>query len=371
MAVVASTRTIRSGRPPRGAITDAEVTTRRSVDWATVVVAWAVSRVVVLVSVAVSSSSLRDGLASWDTSYYLGIARSGYGAPPLDGIQTNWPFFPFLPALIRTLSAVGLPPRGSVLVLNTLIFVVGLAGVSRLARAHFDDRSARLAVWALALFPLGVVFSMGYPSAIFLAASTWAFAWADDDAGPTSDVCAGLAVVAATLVRPNGLVVALALGAWLLLARRQVGRAAVVALPGAVVFGAWCFMQWRWTGDPFAFWAAKSAWEEITLVELLADPRLGAVSHVVLAAVAVGVLVLGARRIPSHWLVFAALYLGPPLILGVTGLGRYSNECFPVFVAGGAVLASVPKPVRWLALVAGACGLVAFSVMVTRYEFVP
>ena len=40
----------------------------------------------------------------------------------------------------------------------------------------------------------------------------------------------------------------------------------------------------------------------------------------------------------SHGLVFTVLYLLPSLGLGMVGLGRYLNECFPPFVAAGMLL---------------------------------
>ncbi len=347
-------------------VTTPPVTARRSVDWRTVLGAWAASRALVVVTVAVANSSVSRGLASWDSSYYLGIAMGGYGAPPVEGMQTNWPFFPLLPLLIRAMTEVGLPARGSLLVLNALVFLLALAGVERVARRHLGASGARWAVWALAMFPMTVVFSMGYPSSIFLAASVWAFVWVDE----SRDAPAALAVVVATLVRPNGVVVAVVLGGWLLV-RGSPGRAAVVALPGMAALAAWLAVQWHWAGDPFAFWAAKSAWEEITIAELVTDPRLGAASHFGLALAATGALVCARRRLPWHWLAFAALSLGPPLVVGVMGLGRYSNECFPVFVAAGAIIERAPLPVRWLVVALGACGVVAFGVMVTRYELVP
>src|SRR6185437_7712739 len=102
-------------------------------------------------------------------------------------------------------------------------FLVALAGVYRLASRRGGSRVAALAVWALALFPASFVFSMTYPSAIFLAASVWAFVLVEE----RHDLAAGLVVVAAALVRPNGLVVALAL----IVAVRTWRRAVIVAAP--------------------------------------------------------------------------------------------------------------------------------------------
>ena len=133
----------------------------------------------------------------WDGAFYLDIARNGYG--PVDIPFPKWPFFPLLPGLIRALSEVA-DDKAAIFVLNQVLFLVALAGVYRLASRHGGATVARLSVWSLALFPASFVFSMTYPSAIFLAASVWAFVLVEDD----HDLAAGLVAVGAAMVRPNG-----------------------------------------------------------------------------------------------------------------------------------------------------------------------
>src|SRR4029077_10363473 len=122
--------------------------------------------------------------------------------------------FPLLPGLIRALSEVA-DDKAAIFVLNQVLFLVALAGVYRLASRHGGVTVPRLATWSLALFPASFVFSMTYPSAIFLAASVWAFLVierrADGASGAATDVVAGALAAGATLLRPNGIVLALAL----------------------------------------------------------------------------------------------------------------------------------------------------------------
>ena len=151
-----------------------------------VVLPWAVSRgySVLLAFVAATiggGGGLQyTGLSKWDGAWYLQIANGGYGGEPTGAIQTPWPFFPFLPGVLRALDRLGLPERGSMLILNELIFLVALAGVWRIARRHTGDGPARWAVWSMALFPGVFVFSMLYPSSIWLAVSVWAFMLVDE-----------------------------------------------------------------------------------------------------------------------------------------------------------------------------------------------
>jgi len=71
----------------------------------------------------------------------------------LNQCRPPWPFFPGFPAVVRAVREIGLPDRGTVVVLNQLIFLIALAGVWRIARRYTNARPARLAVWSLALFP--------------------------------------------------------------------------------------------------------------------------------------------------------------------------------------------------------------------------
>ena len=140
----------------------------------------------------------------WDGAFYLDIARNGYG--PVDIPFPKWPFFPLLPGLIQAFDEVA-NDKVAIFVFNQLLFLVALAGVYRLASRHGGRTVGALSVWALALFPASFVFSMTYPSAIFLAASVWAFVLVEDH----HDLAAGLVAVGSALVRPNGLVLAVAL----------------------------------------------------------------------------------------------------------------------------------------------------------------
>jgi hypothetical protein len=193
----------------------------------------------------------------WDGAFYLDIARNGYG--PVDVPFPKWPFFPAFPGLIRALSEVA-DPKVAIFVLNQLVFLVALAGVYRIAFRHGGRTVAGLSVWALALFPASFVFSMTYPSAIFLAASVWGFLLVED----RHDLMAGVLAAGVALVRPNGLVVALAL----VIAVRTWRRALVVAGPAVVAVIGWCIYSADRTGDPLVFLTSKSRWQEITFVGL-------------------------------------------------------------------------------------------------------
>lgn len=338
--------------------------------WREVVVPWLVSRLysgilVIGAGSVLHSSFAPSGLSKWDGAWYLQIARLGYGAEPTAGIQTPWPFFPLFPGLIRGLGELGLPDRGAIIVLNQLVFLVALAGVWRIARRHTGDGPARLAVWAIALFPGAFVFSMVYPSSIFLAATVWAFVLVEE----RHDLFASALVVVTVLVRPNGLVLAVAL----VVAVRSWRRAAVLCVPAIVAVGVWCATCWYLVGDPLVFLSAKDEWPEVTIKAFVLAPQDFdyVVPHLFLAAAALVALYLARKRLPVSWSVFTILYLVPSLGLGMVGLGRYANECFPPFVAAGELLHRARSSVRVLAFTLAIVGQAACAWWVIHENYIP
>lgn len=335
-------------------------------------VPWLVSRVLSVVVFLASLPSARGTsrftqlVMSYDGGFYFFIADHGYGS--LDAAQPRWAFFPGLALVIRALDAL-VDPQIGLFVVNQLTFLVALAGVFILARRHSSSRASVLAVWALALFPAAFVFSLSYPSSLFLAATVWAFILVEDH----HDIGAGLLGAGAALLRPNGfvVVVALAVAAW------SVRRIIVVCAPALVAFAGWCLYCFDQTGDAFAFLTAKSGWKEITVVGLFTAPGKGsALPHALLALGALVVVLIRRAHMPRSWLVFSFLYLVPSFALGIVGLGRYANECFPAFVAAGQILAGpilgAPRPRFAIAAIAvSAAGLAVMAVAVADHGLVP
>lgn len=344
--------------------------------WRSVVAPWLFSRVLVDLAFVVAASSafgsglgLTAGFTGWDFGWYRLIAEVGYGTPPIPGVQSPWPFFPLFPAVMRAGGWLGIPSGLSAFLVNHLIFLIAIAGVHRLASRHLSDDAARLSVWALVLFPGSVSFSLGYPSAIFLAASVWAFLCLERGL----DASAALLGVVATMVRPNGVITVAAMGLFILRfpAWASFRRAVLVALPSAVALGLWCWQLQRWTGDPFAFWTAKAAWDELTIVEFIRTHDHAGLVHVVMGVAVIGALVGGRKRLPFAWVAMVAAYLVPPALFAVVGVGRYASESFPVAMAAGDALERCSLKVRVCTLISSAIGQLAFSIMVVRSHFVP
>jgi hypothetical protein len=73
----------------------------------------------------------------------------------------------------------------------------------------------------------------------------------------------------------------------------------------------------------------------------------------------------------GRWKAWTALLLVPPLLVGVVGLGRYANECFPPFVAGGQLLERWPAWARRTVFAVSIVGLCFAGVMVIRFKRIP
>jgi len=316
------------------------------------------------------------GLTAWDGYWYALIVRSGYGPAPVPHHWSAWPFFPLLPGLAKALGLLGLPPRWGLIAVANVAFAVGLAGVWRLA-SRWSRRVAVTAVWVTALAPFASLHSMAYPSSLFLAASAWAFVFLGD----RRYVAAGVAGAIATLARPNGIVVVVALAVAIWNLHRSADGAGrslpsrrdvlVVCGPGIATLAVWCGLLWRWSGDPLVFWAAKRAWYEVTLVGLVQTRAADAMIHVVIGAAALTLIAAVWRHVPSAWIVFAGLYLLPSFGFGLVGLGRYAGECFPVVIAAGILLERVPRHIRPAILTTLAAAMAAFAVVVATEGIIP
>ncbi len=370
-------------------------------------VPWLLSRIVVDVAMIASISHVWSnfelryrGFVIFDFGWYHRIAVEGYGPAPTGGDeQTPWPFFPLYPGVLKLGRAAGFNDQIVGVLVNHVVLLLALAGLHRITARLAGADAARWAVWALACFPASFVFSMGYPSAIFLCASVWAFTFVDERRFAAAGWCAAVAA----LIRPNGFLVAATIGLGLVAqpwwpswsrsdgdttasrstvqpTSRSTVRSTIRPLvltvgPAAAGVATWLGYLWHRTGDPFVFIAAKGAWDEISIVEALTRAYAKFVgAHLALGVAALGVVAVAAltrRGLPWPWIVFTAAYLLPPFAVGLVGMGRYSNECFVPFVAAGIFMARWRRPVVIALLVCGSALSAVYAVQVVRYLWTP
>ncbi len=229
--------------------------------WRTAVTAWVVSRIVIAVAAIVGSvalgrppgSTIDPGvphavsfLGSWDSVWYLDIARYGY-APGVDQPRPlhEFAFFPALPMIMRIGIWTGTSPFAWGLAANNLGFLAGLVAIGGIVGDRWGERLARAGRVG---HRLGTARGLQRPCVhgrvLFGIAACAAYA-----ALRNHWLVAGLLAGAAVLVRPQGALVVLLLVmlAWTIAApgpRTRIARTAAAVVPGAVVlFGFLWWMQ--------------------------------------------------------------------------------------------------------------------------------
>jgi hypothetical protein len=334
--------------------------------------------------------------ARWDSSWYLGIADSGYSEP------ARTAFFPLYPLLIRAGGwIVGSPLVAGVLVSGACL-VVALAALHELTRLELGAGAARWAVIALALSPMSFFFTAVYSESLFLALSTGALLAARRERWWWAGVLGGLA--AATRSAGIVLLLPLALIAWrqgprlnaaLALALVPAGLGAYLAglaLAGHDAFAPFHVQEvWfrEWAG-PFGGVrdAAVAAWEGVRqlwsgrrdvayFAQAGGDPLVVARMNVMLFAflIAGAVALVGAvRRLPLAYAAYALAALALPLSYPVgpqplMSLPRFELVLIPLWMWWGWWLHGHPRA-RMPALAVSSAGLVAFTAIFSTWHFV-
>jgi Gpi18-like mannosyltransferase len=200
--------------------------------------------------------------AAWDSGWYFDIARRGYYFNP-DG-QSSVAFFPLYPMAMRVIAwPFGDSDRTlwlAGIVISGISFVLALTAVHRLTERVCGSREiARRAVLYMAVFPFSLFFTRVYAESLFLLMSVLAVSSAYGGRWWK----AGLWGAAATLTRPNGILVGIPL---ILLAlhapapaREMVRRAAALLLVPAALAGYSAYV-YLLSGNPLAWLAAQSEW---------------------------------------------------------------------------------------------------------------
>ena len=184
----------------------------------------------------------------WDSLHYLKIAETGYQAT---GILKAW-FYPLFPWSVRLLAFL----TGDVLVSAFVVSAMaGLAAVlvfRRLVQLDFSPVIAIRAVWFFLIFPTAYFFHIGYTESLFLAFALGSIFAARKERW----WLAGILGACCWMTRPTGIALlpALAVEAahqfwtgkrwnwrWLWIGVVPVG------------FGVYLLLNWKVSGDPFAF----------------------------------------------------------------------------------------------------------------------
>jgi hypothetical protein len=310
---------------------------------ATALVAW-------FAQAAEPGRSFFGSITVWDAVWYHRIADQGYVEQPLGpGVLhplQSYAFFPVVPIMARAVHWVtGLSLAASGVFVSVACGLAGTVALWRLVQRRYGDRVASDSVLLLLVAPYAFVFSIFYTEGPALLAVALCFLALDRRRW----TYAGLAALAAGLIRPNGflLVVPCAVAAFTVIRHDRQWKALIAPLLAPLGFVAWTAVVANRTGELTGYFTLQRdglgakvdfGVESMRAVVELLTFQWDGVSRVLnalalLAGVA-GIVIALRRRLDPTWITYAVA------VVGITALnqnqasgGRYLLLAFPVFVA--------------------------------------
>jgi hypothetical protein len=333
-----------------------------------------------------AGDALAASFARWDSVWYLAIANDGYAGDD----PRRAAFFPLYPLLVRSVDTVVRDPIVAGVLVSVACFAAALVLLHRLTALELGAPAARMAVWALALYPGALFFSMVYSEALFLALSVgavyagrtgrWAWAGAAGALAAATRSAGVLLLVPLALLwlrQPGGGRRRLRDAAWLLLVPAGLAAFSLALAIGRGDALAPMDAQETWYrsfAGPYA-----GAWQGLTAawsgVHDLGDPA--ARHNVMLFAFLVAAIpaVVGVlRRLPAAYGAYVLTALALPLSWPVgpqplMSLPRFLAVMFPLFMWLGAWLARGGTLRRAAVLAPSAAGLAAASAVVATWHW--
>ena len=199
----------------------------------------------------------------WDAWHYVNLAELGYDGYMEDGRHLFLVFFPLYPWLVRLVSLLVGNTMAAGLLVSFLCYAGGCVYFYKLAAWELGERAARWSVVFLSLFPYAFFFGGVMTESLFFlttAAALWHIRrhhwW-----------MAGAWGVLAALTRMHGLLLIGAAGAELVerlggFRWREIFRKLPALLLPALGTLGYLALNWRVTGDPFAFTEMQKHWSQ-------------------------------------------------------------------------------------------------------------
>jgi hypothetical protein len=342
------------------------------------VAAYVAVRLVGLLALAVFGQKLGRSFGSllmeWDAAGYVGVAERGYDTSITyvgdQLVNTNIAFFPLFPALIRVVSAVGISPWWSGVIIASLAGLAAACGIAMVGARLYSRRVGLLLAVLWGALPHAVVENMVYTESLFTALCAWAL-WAVLD---RRWILAGTLTTLAGLTRPTAVALIAAVGVACVVAIVKQGAqwrdggwrpwaGAVIAPAGYVGYLVWCAVA---LGRPDAyFWMQSRGWDtyidfgyttvhELGITATHASPlAMYVTSAILVLAVVLFVLLFVDRSAALALLIFAGLLLLTVLVQGGNyyyAKARFLLPAFPLLIPIATGLAAARDHVRYVVL---------------------
>jgi len=325
-------------------------------DW--IVVAWVLSiKILLFVFGAKSFRILEDkplpGRSGWleiwnrwDSLHYLQVAQFGYNPA---GVMKAW-FYPFFPWCTRVVAFVaGHNYLVSAFIVSGFASVAAAILLRRIVQFDHDVGTSQWAVWFFLIFPTAYYLHIGYAESLFLALVFGSILAAISGRWWLAGVLGALS----WMTRANGIILlpTLAIEAihqWVITKRWNWRWLWIAIVPAG--FAVYLFMNWKVTGDPFAFlrmrkqlFTMEGAWPWIGIRNAIGNLRGRPKYAELVGAHELYFAVLGFVCMILSWIklrpVHAAWITGNWfLIASVTFLvstPRYTLTMYPVFMLFG------------------------------------
>ncbi|MFE5792897.1 mannosyltransferase family protein [Streptomyces sp. NPDC056503] len=230
---------------------------------------YAATRVLGLAALAVVAAATgKDGFhrlsGRWDSVWYARIAEHGYGYQvtlPNGDVHSDLAFFPLLPALERSLSAVlPLDAAGAGLLVSWTASLAAAWGIYRCGEQVVSARAGVVLAVLWGAYPTAFVQSMAYTETLFTALAAWSLyavlrgRW----------IAAGLLCALAGLTRPTAAALIAALGVTALVAlvgeRRLSWRAVAGVLLAPLGWLGYVVYVGVRESSPTAYFDVQAAW---------------------------------------------------------------------------------------------------------------
>jgi hypothetical protein len=281
----------------------------------------------------------------WDAIHFQRLAQVGYSAA--DKLKA-W-FYPLYPWSVRLTAYFTGNFLVAAFLVSTIASVIAVVLLRRLVRLDFSASVARRAVWFFLIFPTAYVLHIGYSESLFLALALGSIFAARKEQW----WLAGVLGAFAWMTRANGVVLlpTLAVEAghqWLVQKRWRWHWLWVGLVPAG--FGVYLLLNWRISGDPFAFlkmrqqlfhmsfswpWvgirgAYGNLWRNPNQAEIVGREEL---FFTLLALVCA--IVSWIRLRPSYATWITANWILLASVTFIESMPRYALTMFPIFILFG------------------------------------
>ena len=310
-----------------------------------------------------SKYSWLDMWGVWDSFWYMDIAQNGYStASKLIAFpeQTNFPFFPLYPLLMKGLGQVAGDRYFLIgIFISNACLLLSCYVLYKLVEMQWNRNIARRSVRYLFLFPVSFILSGVFTESLYLFLSLLCFYLAKRRNWWLAGLCGGLLSATRTL----GILIALPLlyeylksldFSW---RRIRFNSLFLLLVPAGLV--AFSLYTYRETGDPLFFKTNQAAWDREIMNPLasfwqalsqgLSEPSYKKLLECVFFIAAFATLSLFYKAIGfSYWL-FGMYSIMIPLSAGIASMPRFTLPIFPLFIAL-AILSRQDSWNRWLTL---------------------